>query len=181
MVSDLISYELVLFGLLWLCIMLQYVWPSDGPAGDQRTSKPAKPPRPRSRDPKPFPGLIRQPHCDGCEQATAVLPLPPPPAPPPVISHTRGCPCQVDPAAQLCPNPDGASYGRVGWGNLHANGHPNRVVFGTTSAVEQVLAACAWQITTAFIERANLSIRQHVPADRRKGLGEVLKPRLTCS
>jgi hypothetical protein len=34
MVSDLFFYELVLFGLLWLCIMLHYAWPSDCPAGN---------------------------------------------------------------------------------------------------------------------------------------------------
>src|SRR5256884_2951670 len=38
----------------------------------------------------------------------------------------------------------------------------HRVVFGTLEAVQQVLAACGWQINTAFIERLNLSIRQHV-------------------
>jgi IS1 family transposase len=40
----------------------------------------------------------------------------------------------------------------------------HRVVFGTLAAVEQVLAACGWQINTAFIERLNLAIRQHVAA-----------------
>ena len=40
----------------------------------------------------------------------------------------------------------------------------HRVVFGTLEAVEQVLAACGGQINTAFIERLNLSIRQHVAA-----------------
>jgi len=40
----------------------------------------------------------------------------------------------------------------------------HRVVFGTLAAVEQVLAACGWQINTAFIERLNLSMRQHVAA-----------------
>ena len=39
-----------------------------------------------------------------------------------------------------------------------------RVVFGTLEAVEQGLSACGWQINTSFIERANLSIRQHVVA-----------------
>jgi hypothetical protein len=38
----------------------------------------------------------------------------------------------------------------------------HRVVFGTLEAVQQVLAACGWQINTAFIERLNLSLRQHV-------------------
>jgi hypothetical protein len=31
-----------------------------------------------------------------------------------------------------------------------------------------VLAACGWQINTAFVERANLSIRQHVAAVGRR-------------
>ena len=43
-----------------------------------------------------------------------------------------------------------------------------RVVFGTLEAVEQVLAACGWQTNTAFIERVNLSIRQHVAAVGRR-------------
>jgi hypothetical protein len=38
----------------------------------------------------------------------------------------------------------------------------HRVVFGTREAVEQVLAAWGWQIQTAFVERLNLTIRQHV-------------------
>jgi IS1 family transposase len=44
----------------------------------------------------------------------------------------------------------------------------HRVVFGTLEAVEQVLAACGWQINTAFIERLNLSFRQHVAAVGRR-------------
>jgi hypothetical protein len=44
----------------------------------------------------------------------------------------------------------------------------HRVVFGTKAAVEQVLAACGWRINTAFIERVNLSIRQHVAAVGRR-------------
>jgi IS1 family transposase len=44
----------------------------------------------------------------------------------------------------------------------------HRVVFGTLAAVEQVVAACKWQINTAFIERVNLSIRQHVAAVGRR-------------
>jgi IS1 family transposase len=44
----------------------------------------------------------------------------------------------------------------------------HRVVFGTLEAVRQVLAACGWQINTAFIERLNLSIRQHVAAIGRR-------------
>ena len=57
MVSDLFFYQLVLVGLLWLCVMLHYAWPSDRSAGDQRPSKPLPPPPKRSSDLKPFPGL----------------------------------------------------------------------------------------------------------------------------
>jgi len=44
----------------------------------------------------------------------------------------------------------------------------HRVVFGTLAAVEQVLAAQSWHINTAFIERINLTIRQHVAAVGRR-------------
>ena len=42
------------------------------------------------------------------------------------------------------------------------------MVFGTLAAVEQVLSTCGWQINTAFIERLNLSMRQHVAAAGRR-------------
>jgi IS1 family transposase len=44
----------------------------------------------------------------------------------------------------------------------------HRVVFGTQAAVDRVLVACDWQINTAFIERLNLSLRQHVAAIGRR-------------
>jgi len=59
----------------------------------------------------------------------------------------------------------------------------HRVVFGTLEAVQQGLAAHGWQINTAFIERVNLTIRQHVAAVGRRvttlckgeaGLGQQL-------
>jgi IS1 family transposase len=47
-------------------------------------------------------------------------------------------------------------------------GVTHRVVFGTQLAIEQVLAACGWTISTAFIERLNLDIRQRVAAVGRR-------------
>jgi hypothetical protein len=44
----------------------------------------------------------------------------------------------------------------------------HRVVFGTLEAIQQVLAACGWQSNTAFVERLNLTIRQHVAAVGRR-------------
>jgi hypothetical protein len=43
-----------------------------------------------------------------------------------------------------------------------------RVVFDALAGVKQVLEPLGWQINTAFIERANLSIRQHVSAIGRR-------------
>jgi len=45
----------------------------------------------------------------------------------------------------------------------------HRVVLGTLEAVAQALAACGWQIQTAFIERFNLSMRQHMATVGRRG------------
>jgi hypothetical protein len=44
----------------------------------------------------------------------------------------------------------------------------HRVVCGTLERVKHVLAACGWQINTAFVERLNLTIRQHVAAVGRR-------------
>src|SRR3989442_14533455 len=44
----------------------------------------------------------------------------------------------------------------------------HRVVFGTLMAIEHVLAPRGWQINTAFVERINLTLRQHVVAVGRR-------------
>jgi hypothetical protein len=44
----------------------------------------------------------------------------------------------------------------------------HRVVFGTLERVMQGLASHGWRINTAFIERVNLTIRQHVAAVGRR-------------
>jgi IS1 family transposase len=44
----------------------------------------------------------------------------------------------------------------------------HRVMFGTLAAVNWVLAPYGWQINTAFVERLNLDIRQHVAAVGRR-------------
>src|SRR5712692_9542336 len=44
----------------------------------------------------------------------------------------------------------------------------HRVVFGTLEAINDVLAPHGWHINTAFVERLNLSIRQHVAAVGRR-------------
>jgi IS1 family transposase len=123
MVPDLFFYQLVLIALMWLCVMLQWVWPSDSAACPTTPAPPPRPPK-RTREPQPFAGLARKPHCDACEHASAPPPQAPA-APPPRIVPTRGRRRQVDTATHFCPNPDCAYRGWVGWGNLRANGHPN--------------------------------------------------------
>jgi len=44
----------------------------------------------------------------------------------------------------------------------------HRVVFGTVEAVNQVLLPFGWQINTAFVERLNLDLRQHIAAVGRR-------------
>jgi IS1 family transposase len=124
MVSDLFFYQLMLIALLWLCVMLHWVWPSD-PTMASPTILPATlPPPQRSREPKPVAALTRKPHCDACAHASDSRPHAPS-APPPRIVMTRGRRREVDTSRHCCPNPDCAYRGWVGWGNLRANGHPN--------------------------------------------------------
>ena len=47
-------------------------------------------------------------------------------------------------------------------------GVTHRVVFGSLEAINQVLAPLGWHINTAFVERINLTIRQHVAAVGRR-------------
>ena len=123
MVSPLLFYQLALIVLVWLCLMLQWAWPS------ARTLSPTTPEPPpprlkRHRVPKPFRGLTTKPHCDACEHGSDLRPEAPH-TPPPRIVPTRGRRRQVDTSTHFCPNPDCAYRGWVGWGNLRANGHPN--------------------------------------------------------
>ncbi len=124
MVSELFFYQLALIALVWLCCMLHWVWPSDCGAKGPTPSQPTPPLRMRSREPKPFPGLIHKPHCAACEQVAQDPEVLPPPAPP-LITSRRGRPRQVDTAQHFCPNANCDYRGWVDWGNISANGHPS--------------------------------------------------------
>jgi IS1 family transposase len=123
MVSHLFYYQLGLIALVWLCLMLQWAWPSDAAVCPTTPEPPPLWPK-HKREPKPFAGLTTKPHCDACERANAPRPQAPS-APPPRIVMTRGRRRQVDTSHHFCPNPDCAYRGWVGWGNLRANGHPS--------------------------------------------------------
>src|SRR5467141_2055669 len=76
MMPDPLSYQLLLVGLVWLCLMLHVVWPSDRATAGSTTPRPATAPPKRSSDLKPFPGLTRRPPCAACEQAHEHVPQP---------------------------------------------------------------------------------------------------------
>src|SRR5262245_61893952 len=84
-----------------------------------------KPPR-ATREPKPFAGFTRKPDCPACAQEAGLQPSASAPnAPPPRITFTRGRHRHVDTTGHFCPQATCAYHGRVGWGNIRANGHPN--------------------------------------------------------
>jgi hypothetical protein len=106
--AEWVFHERALCGLLWLGSLRHDAWPSEHPAGTQRTPTPAKPPRQRSNDATPCPGRTRTPPGVAWEQAAPAAGGPPPPAPPPPLTAHRGRPRQVDPSQQCGPPPDGA-------------------------------------------------------------------------
>jgi hypothetical protein len=84
-----------------------------------------KPPR-ATRAPKPFAGLTRKPDCPACEQEARLQPsAAAPSAPLPRMLFTRGRRRHVETTGHFCPQATCAYHGRVGWGNIRANGHPN--------------------------------------------------------
>src|SRR5712691_284172 len=124
MVSPLFFYQLVLVALVWLCLMLHWVWPSDPAAVCPPAPEPTPPVPKRHREITPFAGLTTKPPCDVCAHASD-LDSEAPRTPPLRIVPTRGRRRQVDTSTHCCPNPDCVYRGWVGWGNLRANGHPS--------------------------------------------------------
>jgi transposase-like protein/IS1 family transposase len=109
-------FACVLFILLALLLCRFWQSGKSAPAG-------AKPPK-RKREVKPFAGLTRKPECEACEQQARSHPQAPG-APPPRMIVPRGRRRQVDTTNHFCPHAACAYHGRVGWGNIRANGHPN--------------------------------------------------------
>jgi transposase-like protein/IS1 family transposase len=118
--SDLV-FALVVGVLLPLLIILSRRLCRSGKATPAAT----KPPR-ATRDPKPFAGLTRKPDCSACEQEAGMQPSASAPhAPPPRMTFTRGRRRHVDTSGHFCPHAPCSYHGRVGWGNIRANGHPS--------------------------------------------------------
>src|SRR2546421_52995 len=80
-------------------------------------------PRKRSKDLKPFAGLLPTPLCDACEHAAEARPQAPG-ASPPLITFARGRKRTINTAKQFCPDQDCSYDGWASRGNIRSNGHP---------------------------------------------------------
>ena len=127
MVSHHFVYQLVLFALIWLFILLHLNRPKCpvlAPATPTAEPEPLKPKRHRSNVPQPFEGLTHKPHCALCERENAP-PQAPPPVPPDPMPATNRRPREVDTSRHFCPHAGCHYRGWLGLGNLRANGHPS--------------------------------------------------------
>src|SRR5262245_53484052 len=118
MPSDLTFYPLAWIFLIVVILLCHQLWHSG-----TLTSAAPKPPRAK-RTPQPFAGLTRKPDCELCAQQGRSHPHAPG-APPPRMFLTRGRRRQVNTTGHFCPHAACAYHGRVGFGNIRANGHPN--------------------------------------------------------
>src|SRR5262249_3103355 len=124
MIPQQFYYQLVVLGLLWLCVMLHFAWPSRDVTTQTKPAKPLTPRRQRSTEPKPFAGLTHKPHCALCAQETGETAPAPPRRPDPMPSTNRR-PRTVDTSMHFCPHPACDYRGWLGLNNLRANGHPS--------------------------------------------------------
>ena len=123
MAQNLLFCQLLLIALVLICLLIHVWWPDTPRATLHRPLKPDKPQRKRSKEPKPFPGLLHKPLCEACEHSLGSRPTAPG-APPSVMIFTRGRRRTVDTQQQFCPAPDCSYYGWLARGNIRANGHP---------------------------------------------------------
>jgi hypothetical protein len=120
MVPHLLFYQLALFVLVWLFIMLHV---TGSKPGRPAPPMPAKPKRKRSTEPKVFKGLTQKPHCALCAQQTAET-APAPPLRPASMLLTHRRPRTVDTSMHFCPHLNCDYRGWLGLNNLRDNGHP---------------------------------------------------------
>ncbi len=117
MVSHHFVYQLVLFALIWLFIILHLNRPKCpvlAPATPTAEPEPLKPKRHHSNVPQPFEGLTHKPHCALCERENAP-PQAPPPVPPDPMPATNRRPREVDTCRLSLPRLAGAWQSTGQW------------------------------------------------------------------
>src|SRR5215475_5951282 len=114
MVSHLFFYQLALFVLVWLFVMLHL---TGSQPGVTIPPVPAQPKRKRSTEPKPFAGLTQKPHWVWCEQETGET-VPAPPPRPELRPSTNRRPRTVDTSRHFCPHLNCEYRGWLGLGAI---------------------------------------------------------------
>lgn len=66
MAPNCLFYQLLLVALIVLCLLMHVCWPDKPAAASQLSLEPNKRHRKRSKESKPFTGLIHQPLCEAC-------------------------------------------------------------------------------------------------------------------
>ena len=91
MIPHLFYYQLVILGLLWLCVMLHLAWPRRAAVSPQKPVEPEsiKPKRKPSLAPQPFQGLPQTPPGTLCVHEAAHLTLSSPVRPAPMPHRTN--------------------------------------------------------------------------------------------
>jgi transposase-like protein len=123
MTSTPVFCPLLFAALVSVCLIIHVWWPDPLKGTPPSPIKPDKPRRERSKEPKPFAGYIQKPLCEACEHGLDSRPKAPG-SPPPAIIFNRGRKRTVDTTGHFCPDPDCSYHGRLGLGNIRANGHP---------------------------------------------------------
>ena len=105
MIPHLFYYQLVILGLLWLCVMLHLTWPSRAAGSPQKPiePEPIKPKRKHSIESKPFEGLTQKPPCALCAHEAA-HPTPSSPVRPDPLPPTHRRPRAIDTSRHFCPH-----------------------------------------------------------------------------
>src|SRR5688500_6876535 len=122
MTSTPVFYPLLFAALVSVCLIIHVWWP-DPLKGTPPPVKPVKPQRKRSKEPQSFSGYLQKPLCEACEHGLDSRPKAPG-SPPPLMIFTRGRKRTVDTSGHFCPDPNCSYHGRLGLGNIRANGHP---------------------------------------------------------
>ena len=123
MASNPLFYQLLLVTLVLICLLLHVGLTDNPPRVSNAPLEPNPRRRRRTKEPKPFIGLIHKPLCEACELEADRRPKAPE-SPPPMITFTRGRRRRIDTHAHFCPAPSCAYRGWLGRGNIRANGHP---------------------------------------------------------
>jgi hypothetical protein len=116
-------YQLLVVALVLICLLIHIGLPDKPLSMPQLPLVSTKRRRTRSKEPKPFPGLIHKPLCETCAQGADASPKAAG-SPPALLTFTRGRRRTIDTSEHFCPDHACAYHGWLGRGNIRANGPP---------------------------------------------------------